>query len=155
MELLLNALKFAKCFIDIPPEYEDIIMHCRKSFLFDKKDVWAKQHDSDFDVTLGSFDGAEICELVGLYLLHLLKKECGSSSIGLYRDDGLACYKKTSGPQTERMRKRITKIFKDNGLNITIEANLTQTDFLDVTLDLTQNKHFPYRKPNSDLLYIN
>ena len=53
------------------------------------------------------------------------------------------------------MRKRITKIFKDNGLNITIEANLTQTDFLDVTLDLTQNKHFPYRKPNSDLLYIN
>ena len=130
-------------------------MHCRKSFLFDKKDVWAKQHDSDFDVTMGSFDGAEICELVGLYLLHLLKKEYGSSSIGLYRDDELACYKKTSGPLLERMRKRITKLFKDNGLNITIEANLTQTDFLDVTLDLTQNKHFPYRKPNSDLVYIN
>ena len=129
-ELLLNAHNFAKYFIDIPPEYEDIIMYCRKWFLFDKKDVWAKQHDSDFDVTMGSFDGAGICELVGLYLLHLLKKECGSSSIGLYRDGGLACYKKPSGPQTERMRKRIT-------------------------LDVMRSKHFSFRKPNSDLLNIN
>ena len=38
---------------------------------------------------------------------------------------------------------------------ITIEANLTQTDFLDVTLDLTRCKHFPYRILNSDLIYIN
>ena len=56
---------------------------------------------------------------------------------------------------SRRMRKRFTKIFKDNGLNITIEANLTQTDFLDVTLDLTQNKHFPYRKPINDYFFIN
>ena len=39
--------------LDIPPEYEDIIMHCRKSVLLNKKDVWAKQYDSDFDVAMG------------------------------------------------------------------------------------------------------
>ena len=53
------------------------------------------------------------------------------------------------------MKKSIVNIFKSNGLKITIEANLHQTDFLDVTMDLAQNQYFPYRKPNSDLLYIN
>ena len=153
-DLLLNALKFAKTYSAIPDESENILLHCRKSFLFHNKDVWTKQKDSDFDVTMGSFDGGEICELVGLYLLNLLKKEFGSASIGLYRDDGLACCEKTSGPQIERIKKSIVNIFKSNGLKITIEANLHQTDFLDVTMDLVQNQYFPYRKPNSDLLYI-
>ena len=33
--------------------------------------VWIKKGDNPyFDVTMGSYDGAEICELVGLYLLY-------------------------------------------------------------------------------------
>ena len=131
----------------IPDEFENILWHCRKSFLFHNKDVWTKQKDSDFDVTMGSFDGAEICELLGLYLLNSLKKEFGSASIGLYRDDGLACCEKTSDPQIERMKKSIVNIFKSNGLKITIEANLHQTDFLDVTMDLAQNQYFPTVNP--------
>ena len=43
-----------------------------------------------FDVTMGSFDGAEICDLVGLFLLHDLTKKFGNKFVGLYRDDGLA-----------------------------------------------------------------
>ena len=35
--------------------------------LFDSKGTWIKKDDNLFDVTMGSFDGAEICELVGLY----------------------------------------------------------------------------------------
>ena len=53
------------------------------------------------------------------------------------------------------MKKSIVNIFKSNGLKITIEANLHQTDFLDVIMDLAQNQYFPYRKSNCDLLYIN
>ena len=30
-----------------------------------------------------------------------------------------------------------------------------QTDFLDVTLNLKTEKHWPYRKPNDEQLYIN
>ena len=52
------------------------------------------------------------------------------------------------------MKKSIVNTFKRIGLKITIEANLHQTDFLDATMDLAQNQYFPYRKPNSDLLYI-
>ena len=37
---------------------------------------------------------------------------------------------------------------------MTIECNLKITDFLDVTLDLRTNKHYPYRKENNQLLYI-
>ena len=43
---------------------------------------------------MGSFDGAETCELVGSYLLSKLTPELGNN-IGLYRDDGLAAFNKT------------------------------------------------------------
>ena len=69
---------------------------------------------------MGSFDGAEVCELVGLYLLSQLQHL--DMNVGLYRDDGLAVTK-LSHQQRERMKKEICKIFKQNDLNIIIEAN--------------------------------
>ena len=54
---------------------------------------------------MGSFDGAELCELVGLYNLHILGEKYGKHRIALYRDDGLARYGYTSGPQADRIRK--------------------------------------------------
>ena len=104
-----------------------------------------KKDNSSFDVTMGSFDGAEICKIVGLYLL----------DIGLYRDDGLAAINSCSGPILDRTRKNIIALFKKEGLNITIAANLLETNFLDVTFNLVTEKYFPYRKPNNDPLNIN
>jgi hypothetical protein len=43
-----------------------------------------------FDVTMGSYDGAEICELVGLFILSKLEAKFGKNQVGLYRDYGLA-----------------------------------------------------------------
>ena len=37
-----------------------------------------KKDNREFDVNMGSYDGAEFCELVGLYLLDLITKEFGS-----------------------------------------------------------------------------
>ena len=37
---------------------------------------------------MGSWDGAEVCEIVGLFLLSRLQHL--SINVGLYRDDGLA-----------------------------------------------------------------
>ena len=48
--------------------------------------------------------------------------------VGLYRDDGLAAVK-ASGPETDRLRKDITNMFKDLGLKVTVETQLTKTDF--------------------------
>jgi hypothetical protein len=44
-----------------------IIKHARKSLLFGNGKLWGKKDGSKrlFDVTMGSFDGVEICELVG------------------------------------------------------------------------------------------
>ena len=44
-------------------------MHTKQSLLFKDESAWMKK-DSDgmFDVAMGSYDGAETCELVGAYL---------------------------------------------------------------------------------------
>ena len=132
-----------------------IIEHSRKSLLFNEKEAWIKNSDSLFDVTMGSFDGAEICELVGLFILNKLSNIIPTKDLGLYRDDGLAVLRNKSGPEMERTRKNIIKAFKEIQVNITAETNLFQTDFLDVTFNLKSNKFFPYRKPNDHPLYIN
>ena len=46
-------------------------------------------------VTMGSFDGAETCELVGSMILTQLSQLYGNS-IGLNSDDGLAIFNETS-----------------------------------------------------------
>ena len=52
-----------------------------------------------------SYDGTEVCEFVGLYLLNLLTNEFGKNNIGLYRNDGLSCFQNISVPDSERIKK--------------------------------------------------
>ena len=59
---------------------------------------------SGFDVIMGSYDGAEICELVGLYLLSQLQNL--NINVGLYRDDGLAVT--NQAPREAEMTKKKT-----------------------------------------------
>ena len=67
--LLSKAISFAKNYTTISDKDIDIIMHCRKSLLFDNETAWTRKNRSSmFDVTMGSFDGAEVCELIGLFL---------------------------------------------------------------------------------------
>ena len=88
-------------------------------------------------------------------MLNELSSVIKKDSAGLYRDDGLGILKNLSGPDIERKRKEIIKVFKNCGLNITIKTNLTSVDFLDVRFNLKDNTYEPYRKPNSDPIYIN
>ena len=72
----MRFINFAKQFTSISQKDIDIILHARKSLLFGNGKVWNKKFgDPEFDVTMGSFDGAEICELVGLYILSVLSKK--------------------------------------------------------------------------------
>ena len=153
-KLLDDALNFATNLIDITDEDRDIIMHTKQALLFHEGQPWAKKdNDSLFDITMGSYDGAETCELVGTYLLTQLP-EALTSSIGLYRDDGLAICKGTPR-EIEKTKKTICKIFKQNNLKITIEANKQIINFLDVTLNLKENNYKPYLKPGNTILYVN
>ena len=47
---------------------------------------------------MGSYGGAEVCELIDFFLLSLIGNKYNFNNIGLYRDDGLAVFKNTSGP---------------------------------------------------------
>ena len=128
-------------------------MHWRKSLLFNNTNIWPKKNgDPDFDILIGSFDCAELCELVGLYILHIWGEKYGKHRTGLYRDDGLTCFGYTSRPQAIR----IMKIFqKDFDISITCEINLKFVSFLHVTLNLTVCKYQSYNKPDNNLLFVN
>ena len=131
-------------------------MHSRKTLLFDKNEPWVKRGDSPmFDVAMGCYDGAEVCELVGMYILQKLISEFPEGDIGLYIDDGLACFKNMSARAGDKARKSFTKIIGDLGLKITVQSNLKVVDYLDVTLNLTTGRYYPFRKPDNDPLYIN
>ena len=67
---------------------------------------------------MGSYDGAEICELVGLFILNHLGNSFGKENIGLYRDDGLAIIKNKSGRLADKTRKELHKAFEQFGLKI-------------------------------------
>ena len=153
-ELLTKSINYAKSTTTLEEEVITIIFHTRKSLLFYKTSIWLKKDNPDFDVTMGTYDGAEVCELVGLYLLNRLTNEFGKHNISLYRDDGLSCFQNISGPDSEKIKRKMCKIFKENGLNITVECNLAITDFLDVTFDLKSGTYYPYRKQNNEILYI-
>ena len=154
--LLKSSLEYAKQHTTISEEDVEIIMHSRKTLLFNDNEPWVKKGDSPmFDVTMGCYDGAEVCELVGLYILHKITSTYTNGSIGLYRDDCLAVFKNMSARSLDKARKDFSKILGELGLQITAQSNLKIVNYLDVTLNLTSAKYYPYRKPDNNLLYIN
>ena len=126
-----------------------IIKHTKKTTLYNNNMPWRKIR-SYFEVTMGSFDGAETCELVGLFLLSQLTHL--DVNVGLYREDQLATFTKTP-KQVEAIKKGMCKIFKQNSLQIAIEVNKKVVDFLDTTLDLKTVTRTPYKEPKSNLTY--
>ena len=91
-ELSSKAIAYAQSVTTIEEKVIRTIYHSRKSLLFDRDNEWVKKDNPEFGVTMGSYDGAKLCELVGLYLLDLLAKEFDKKYFGLYRDDGLGCF---------------------------------------------------------------
>ena len=104
---------------------------------------------------MGSFDGAEICELIGLYILDKLSKRLGKNNVGLYRDDRLGIYRTKSGRLKEKLRQDFINIFQEFGLQIEIALDMFEANFFAVTFNLQTGTYRPYKKPNDTLMYIN
>ena len=101
-ELLTNALTFAEIVFNLHDHDKNIIYHSRKSLFFNEGQTWMKKRSDMFDASMGSYDGAEVCELIGIFLLNLLGRKYDTRNIGLYKDDGLSIFKNCSGPQMEK-----------------------------------------------------
>ena len=103
---------------------------------------------------MGAYDGIEVCELVGIFIIYQLSLKYNKNNIGLYRHDGLAVFKNISGPQAKKIKKHFQNIFRKNNLNIIVKCNLKIVDYLDVTLNLSDGSYKPFHKPNSEINYI-
>ena len=112
-DLLINAINFPKSITPIDNKIIKTILHPCNSLLFNKNEVSVKKDNPDFDVTMSSFDGLEVCELVGLYLLDILRKEFGDNKLGLNRDNGHSRFQNLSGPESEKIKKKLWNIFKN------------------------------------------
>ena len=113
-----------------------------------------KKDSGLFDVSMGAYDGAEVWELVGTFLLYKLSLKYNKNKIGLYGDDGLAIFKNISGPKSEKIKKNIQKLFKENQLDIVIQCNMKIANHLNVTLNLENSTYRPYEKENNQIKYI-
>ena len=122
--LLKQYLDLAEKYIKVSSEDKAIIKHARTSLLFNKQQTWIKKESGLFDVTMGAYDGAEVCELAGIFILYQLSSIYNKNDIGLYRDHSLAIFRDKSGPQAEKIKKHFQNIFCKNNLNIIVKCNL-------------------------------
>ena len=91
-----NAILFAKKFTAVNDNTVKIILDARESLLVNSNNPWMKNTGKNFDVVMGSFDGAKICDFVGLFLLDRL-----ASVLGKCRPlprQWAGCLKKQFGP---------------------------------------------------------
>ena len=152
-ELLEKALEWAAEFVDISAKDKEIILESRKSFLVQNGHFWTKRQSPDFDVLMGGFDSAEICDIVGLFLLSELEEQNLNAEFGLFKDDGLSV-SGASPKEVEAIKKKICETFRKHSLDITIEANKKIVQFLDVELNLSDNTYKPFIKPNDTPVYV-
>ena len=140
---------------------KSMLDNAAKSILVNKEEIWTKQSTSEkiyelFDITMVSKHGAEISELVGLYILQGLKQTLPDKIIGIYRDDGLVDIdKSTSNVEVEKIKKELHKFAKSIEIKIVFENPAFQINFPDLNLNLKQHSFFSYRKPNNRINYVN
>ena len=111
-QLLKEALDFANSFINIVENDKKIINHARKPLLFNKQQTWIKKESGLLDVTMGAYDGSEVCKLVGSFLLYALSLKYNKTNLGLYREVGLAVFRNVSSSHNEKIKKEFQKPFR-------------------------------------------
>ena len=146
--MLLKALDFANQFDTISSQEKEIIMHSRKSSLFDKNEPWAKKDNANL------LRARSLRTSRPTSLNKLNEKWDNNKSIGLYQDDGLAAIRHGGPRSGDWIRKMFCEVFAGSGIKITAQANL-HVNFPDITLNLKNSKYMPHRKPDDPPCYVN
>ena len=119
-KLLANALNFVKEITDISREGIQIMYRARKLFLFGNEKLWIKRGGNRFYVPIVPYNGAEVCKLLGIFMLNKISEKHNVNDLGLYRDHGLAVFKNISAPEWERIKKKFHSLFKKYGIEFII-----------------------------------
>ena len=149
---LEKAIEWAKQYVEFSDEDIEFIFQARKAVLIHNDEPWTKKTGDSFNVTVGSDDGAKVCELVGLYILSLLA-HLTYGKAALYRDEGAMAIR-GSPRQAKIKTQEVASILRSTGIGITIPGNLKVIDFLDLTFDLNMGTYKTYNKPNNTPLYV-
>ena len=93
---------------------------------------------------MDGYDSTQIADLVGLYILITLSRIVNPIQIGLYYDDGILFIPNSDSPKSSSIQKKILRVFKFLGFKIEISTNIIKSNFLDITLNLSDNSigHF-------------
>ena len=83
-------------------------------------------------------NGAEICELVGIYILSRLSTVIDKNDCGLYRNDGVLVLRNVQGQQIDRTRENTTEIFKDFLIDIKTNLKIVEIPFASYILHETK-----------------
>ena len=59
-----------------------------------------------------SYDGVEVCELSSIFMLSLTDNKYNPNNIELYRDDGFAIFKNTSGRNLNKLKIFLKKYLR-------------------------------------------
>ena len=128
-------------------------MEVNKSFVSWKGDIFAKTSSGNFEITMGSYHGAECTDLVGNYIMNCISDLNLPVKVGLYRDDmiGYSCAR--SLRIVEDCRKKIFRCFKELGLTIVFTPPSRIITFLDIVFDF-QKRTFGVN-PKDEIIYVN
>ena len=66
-ELLIDALTAVDTIISLNDHDKEIIYHSRKSLFFNQEQTWMRKRCDLLDVSMGAYDGSEVCELIGIF----------------------------------------------------------------------------------------
>ena len=96
------------------------------------------------DATIGSYDGADVCKLVGICMLKTISQSYSNKNFVLYRDDSLAVTK-TVRSQKKEKRKNFWKLL----------ANATwNSELFGYYFELNDAFYKSYRKLDSKICYV-
>ena len=85
---------------------------------------------------MGSYHGADVCDLVGLFILNEITPIICPLNIGLYSEEGLGAIIQSSGTIMERTKKRIIEKTSQIRFDIVIDIQNTTSNFLGIALNL-------------------
>ena len=109
LNLFNEAIQYASTITEISDSDKAIMKYSREALLFHNNQPWEKKSgDPDFDVLMGCYYGAEICEFVEILILNRLSNIIDKNSIGLYRDDGIGMFKQLPKSISKRLSKNLS-----------------------------------------------
>ena len=149
-DLLNHALDWASQYVEISRKDRNAILKSKDTFLYYENRNWVKRSGT-FNIGIGTYDGGETTDIVGLFLLSKLQN-LGFVS-GAYRDDGIGI-SNLSPRQNEKMKDKLSQIFNSYGLKLDIKVNLSVVDYLDITMNLRTGSYAPYMKPGDVKHYV-